>query len=101
MTTAGYKNTFAYEKLITLLVRMITEPEKAFILGGTYKIPVLMGLLSASFVADLQRDGTFNEAAFEREYGHLFMYSLNLVNCWEAEKVISSQSNGSTTNRKV
>ena len=68
LTTAGYKNTFSYEKLITLLVRMITEPDKAIIMGGTYKIPVLMGLLNAGFVQDLQRDGTFNEASFEREY---------------------------------
>lgn len=68
LTTAGYKNTFSYEKLITLLVRMITEPDKSIIMGGTYKIPVLMGLLNAGFVQDLQRDGTFNEASFEREY---------------------------------
>ena len=31
ITTAGYKNTFSYEKLIQLLVRMIVDPKKAFI----------------------------------------------------------------------
>lgn len=47
---------------------MVTEPEKAFILGGTYRIPVLMKLLDKNFVQDLKRDGTFNDASFDREY---------------------------------
>ena len=47
---------------------MIIEPGKAFIMGGTYRIPVLMGLLPRSFLSDLRRDSTFNEASFEREY---------------------------------
>lgn len=68
ITTAGYKGTFSYEKLIQTLVQMITEPGKAFVMGGTYRIPQLMGLLQRTFVADLKRDPTFNEASFEREY---------------------------------
>ena len=68
VTTAGYKNTFAYDKLIQLLVWMITEPQKAIVLGGTWKIPVLMGLQDRSFIQDQQRDGTYNPVAFEREY---------------------------------
>lgn len=68
VTTAGYKNTFAYDKLIQFLVWMITEPEKAIIMGGTFRIPVLTGLLDKNFIQDLKRDGTFNEASFEREY---------------------------------
>ena len=47
---------------------MITEPEKAIILGGTWRIPVLMKLLDRTFLQDLQRDGTYNEASFDREY---------------------------------
>ena len=47
---------------------MVTEPEKAFIMGGTWRIPVLMKLLDRSFLQDLQRDGTYNEASFDREY---------------------------------
>lgn len=68
VTTAGYKNTFAYDKLIQFLVWMVTEPEKAIIMGGTFRIPVLTGLLDKTFIQDLKRDGTFNEASFEREY---------------------------------
>ena len=68
VTTAGWKGTFAYDKLIQFLVWMITEPEKAIVLGGTWRIPVLMKLLDRSFLQDLQRDGTYNEASFDREY---------------------------------
>ena len=68
VTTAGYKGTFAYDKLIQLLVWMITEPHKAMVMGGTWRIPVLMKLLDKNFLQDLKRDGTFNEASFDREY---------------------------------
>jgi hypothetical protein len=47
---------------------MIVEPGSAFILGGTYKIPVLTGQYEKTFVQDQKRDETFNEAAFGREY---------------------------------
>lgn len=67
-TTAGWKGTFAYDKLIQLLVRMVAEPEKAFIMGGTWRVPVMMKLLDKTFLQDLKRDGTFNEASFDREY---------------------------------
>jgi hypothetical protein len=40
------------------------KPERSIILGGTYRIPVLMKLLDKSFVQDLRMDGTFNESAF-------------------------------------
>ena len=68
VTTAGWKGTFAYDKLIQLLVWMITEPEKAMVMGGTWRIPVLMKLLDKNFLQDLKKDGTFNEASFAREY---------------------------------
>ena len=68
ITTAGWKNTFAYDKLIQILVWEIIKPERAMVLGGTWRIPVLMGLLDKSFIKDLKMDGTFNEASFDREY---------------------------------
>jgi len=38
------------------------------IMGGTYKVPVLVKLLDKNFVQDLKMDGTFNESSFQREY---------------------------------
>ncbi len=68
ITTAGYKNSFAYEKLIELLVESILEPDKTMIMGGTWETPVTEGLLNEDFVEELKMSGTFNEASFEREY---------------------------------
>ena len=68
ITTAGWKNTFPYDKLIQILVWQIVKPEKAIALGGTYRIPVLVKLLDKNFIKDLKMDGTFNETSFGREY---------------------------------
>ena len=68
ITTSGYKNTFPYDKLIQLLVWEIIKPEQSIIMGGTWRIPVLIGLQSKSFIQDLKQDGTFNESSFDREY---------------------------------
>lgn len=72
VTTAGWKNTFSYDKLIQLLIRMVLEPEKSIVMGGTWRIPVLVGLQSRNFVQELKQDGTFNEASFGREYESLW-----------------------------
>lgn len=50
ITTAGYKNTYSYDKLIQTLVQMIVEPDKAFVLGGTWRIPVAIGLQPQTFI---------------------------------------------------
>lgn len=85
ITTAGYKNTFSYTKLIQYLVWMVTEPDKAFIMGGTWRTPVMMGLQDKNFITDIKKDETYDEASFEREYR--ILYSLNFVNCWKPAKV--------------
>lgn len=68
ITTAGYKNSFAYQKLIEFLVMSIINPDEVAILGGTYKIPVLEGLQNENFIEQLKMSGTFNEEGFGREY---------------------------------
>ena len=68
ITTAGYKNTLPYDRLIGFLVRMIVQPERCMILGGTWRLPVKVGLQSATFIQDQKDEGTYNEASFEREY---------------------------------
>lgn len=49
---------------------MVLEPEKSIVMGGTWRIPVIVGLQSRDFVQELKQDGTFNEASFGREYNH-------------------------------
>ena len=68
ITTAGWKNSFAYQKLIELLIRSIIEPDEVMVLGGTYNTPVTEGLLDENFVEELKLAGTYNEDSFDREY---------------------------------
>lgn len=68
ITTAGYKGTFSYDKLIQILCQSVARPNDAIILGGTWRVPVIEGLLDKNFVRDLRMDGTYNESSFEREY---------------------------------
>lgn len=68
ITTAGYKQSFAYQKLIEILAQSVVEPDEAMILGGTYEIPVKAGLLDSDFVEQLKNSGTYNEDSFDREY---------------------------------
>lgn len=57
-----------YDKLIQILIWQIVKPGQAIIMGGSWRIPVLMKLLDRNFVRDLRMDGTFNESSFAREY---------------------------------
>ena len=68
ITTAGWKNSFAFEKLIELLIQSILEPNLVMVMGGTYETPVSEGLLNEDFVDQLKMSGTFNEESFDREY---------------------------------
>ena len=68
VTTAGWKNSFAYEKLIQILIQQIIEPAEAVVLGGTWRVPVMEKLLKRSFIEELKLDGTYNDSSFAREY---------------------------------
>lgn len=68
VTTAGWKGSFAYDKLIQFLIGEVTQPDKYNIMGGTYLVPVLAGLQDKNFIRDLKLDGTFNQSSFDREY---------------------------------
>ena len=68
ITTAGFKNSFAYNRLIELLVQGIIEPDEVMVIGGTYETPVKEGLLNEDFVDQLKLSGTYNDESFDREY---------------------------------
>lgn len=76
-TTAGWKNSFAYQKLIEILINSILEPDEYMIMGGTYETPVLCGLLDENFVENLRMQGTFNEESFNREYRSVWSGDVN------------------------
>lgn len=68
ITTAGWKNSFAYEKLIELLIQMVTDPKEAFVMGGTWRVPVMEGLQPKTFIQEQKLNGTYSDDSFSREY---------------------------------
>lgn len=68
ITTAGWKNSFPYDKLIDMLINSIIDPKHYMIMGGTFETPVKEGLLEEDFVDKLKLEGTFNDSSFDREY---------------------------------
>ena len=87
VTSAGYKATYAYEKLIDTLCHMVADKNNndAFILGGDWKIPVVEGLQPANFIQAQEMDNSMDEAGFDREYEKK-LYSINITNCWNVLK---------------
>lgn len=68
ITTAGYQGTFAYQKIIEILCRSVLEPDKYFVLCGTYRIPLSCGLTSPKMIEDIINSPSFSKSSFEREY---------------------------------
>ena len=67
--SAGYRNTYAYNTTLEMLVDMCFEPDKVFVFGGDYRIPVMHGLLSKKKILDkIKSTGTYKLETFLREY---------------------------------
>ena len=67
--SAGYRNTYAYNTTLEMLVDMCFEPDKVFVFGGDYRIPVMHGLLSKKKILDkVKSTGTYKLETFLREY---------------------------------
>ena len=86
ITTAGWKSSFAYGKLIQLLIQSIIDPDEAIVLGGTYRIPVMEGLQPKNFIENLKLDGNYDDSSFAREYKRYCTHK-NIKNCWEILRV--------------
>lgn len=68
ITTAGYRNTFSYEKLIQTLCQMVARPDEAIVLGGSWRVPVMEGLLAKDFVRQLRLDGEPSVSAVKKPF---------------------------------
>lgn len=67
ITSAGSKNTFAYERLIELLIMECVDPTQAFVWGSSYELPVYYGLLDKNFLQEQKLSTTFDSEIFARE----------------------------------
>lgn len=68
ITSAGSKNSYAYERMKELMINSVISPDQAFIWGCDYRIPVMAGLIPKTYVNELKMSGTFKEDDFAREY---------------------------------
>ena len=72
ITTAGWKNSFPYEKLIEVFVNSIMNPDEYMILGGNYELSIIEGAAKKSWLEDLKMSGSYNESSFDREYNSIW-----------------------------
>lgn len=68
VTTAGYTGTYAYEKLIETICYAVIDPDRYFVLGGSYEIPFMHGLLDPDQLREVITSPTFDEDSLDREY---------------------------------
>lgn len=67
ITSAGSKNTFAYERLIELTVRAVLNTDDYFICGASYELPLQYGLFDKKIIEDQKMSSTFSSDGFARE----------------------------------
>lgn len=72
ITTAGYMGTFAYNKLLETLCHTAVSPDKYMVLGGSYKIPVMHGLLEEQTVRELMSSPSYSKDSFDREFNSIW-----------------------------
>lgn len=67
MTSAGQKNSYAYQKLIELLILEIITPRSSFVWGCDYRVPMHFGLLDQNFIREIKMSATYKDDTFARE----------------------------------
>lgn len=76
VTTAGYMGTFAYDKLMETLCLSLIEPNNYIVIGGSYKIPVMHGLLSAETMREILSSPSYQNDQVDREYRSIWSGSI-------------------------
>lgn len=78
VTSAGFKGTYAYDKLIDAVCRMVAGRKyESFAFGGDWKIPVVEGLQPANYIQNQETGNSMDEMGFAREYGSLWSGTLD------------------------
>lgn len=68
VTSAGFMDTFAYDKMLETLMRMVIYPNDYFAMILDYRIPVKEGLLNKKALDEAKLSPTFTVESFQREY---------------------------------
>lgn len=103
ISSASEKNTFCYDKTIELLEQSIINPAQTFCFSFDYRIPILTGLLSRSYLNELKTSSTFDSLGFAKEYMSRFVGTTE--EAWfdieklEKARKINNPENGATYSR--
>jgi hypothetical protein len=76
VTTAGYQQTFSYDKLVETLCYQLIEPNNYTVMGGSYKILLLHGRLAEQTIRELLSSPSFKPESFDREYRSIWSGAL-------------------------
>ena len=68
ITTAGYMQTFAYDKNIETLCYCVLDPDHYMVLGGSYVVPLMHGRLEAQTMREIISSPSFDRGSLDREY---------------------------------
>lgn len=91
ITSAGSKNTFAYERLIELTILGVIDPEDYFICGAGYELPLRYGLFDKKTIQDQKMSSTFSSDSFARE--SMSIWTGSSKDSWfNIERLIKSRS---------
>ena len=71
-SSASSKSSYNYEKVLDLFMKMVINPQAAYVAGLDYRVPVIEGIYPASFVRNIKMDSTMDEQSFAREYLSIF-----------------------------
>ena len=76
VTTAGYQGTFAYDKVVETLCMSLIDPDRYIVIGGSYKIPVMHGLLSEETMREILSSPSYQNDQVDREYRSIWSGSV-------------------------
>ena len=89
MSSASDKNSYCYDKAIEMMELAIINPNKCFIFGCDYRVPMYVGLLPKNFLNEIKTAKTFSETSFSKEY--LSHFVGNSTEAWFSYDKIKSR----------
>lgn len=87
ITSAGTKTSYAYDKLIELVVQEAITPENVFVCGSSYELPVHYGLLNKKLILDEQFSSSTSNDSFARELASIWT-GANRDSWFNSEKLL-------------
>lgn len=68
VTTAGYQQTYAYDKLVETLCYSLIDPKNYIVMGGSYKILIMHGRLLETTMREILSSPSWKPDQIDREY---------------------------------